>query len=141
MSVYNHILFATDLTEISEKIVPKVTEICETYGAKLSLIHVIEPIPAYGYPGVTDLESPVIEHAKQAMHELAEKFSLPNQHQHIEFGSVKAQVLRVAKELNSDLIIVGSHGRHGLARLLGSSAGAIVNGAECDVLLLRAPMR
>jgi universal stress protein A len=55
----------------------------------------------------------------------------------IEFGSVKNEVLRVAEEIGADLIVIGSHGRHGLSRLLGSSTSGIVQGAECDVLTIR----
>ena len=72
------------------------------------------------------------------MAEFADIIQVPRERQHIEFGSVKSIVLSNAKAMNVDLIVIGSHGRHGLARLLGSSANAIMNGAECDVLLIRA---
>lgn len=44
---------------------------------------------------------------------------------------------RLAKEQRCDLIVVGSHGRHGLALLLGSTANDILHGAPCDVLAVR----
>ncbi len=138
MGMYAHILFATDLTELSQKIAVTVADLVKLHDAKISMVHVIEPIPAYGYPGITDLDSPVIEHAKQAMTELAARMDIPTANEHIEFGSIKGCVLRLAIELNVDLIVVGSHGRHGLARLLGSSASSIVSGAQCDVVVLRA---
>ena len=139
MSLYKHRLFATDLTELSGKIAPKVQKIAELYKAKISLIHVIEPTQTYGYPGIPDVESSVSENVQQVMAEFADKIQIPRERQHIEVGSVKGKVLQYANGIDIDLIVVGSHGRHGLARLLGSSANAIVNGAECDVLLLRAP--
>jgi len=43
----------------------------------------------------------------------------------------------VADEQGADLIIVGSHGRHGLALLLGSTANGVLHGAACDVLAVR----
>ena len=138
MSFYTHILFATDLTGLSQNIAPKVQKLAELYGAKISLIHVLEQTSTYGYPGVPALENTVSEQVQNAMAEFAEKIQVPRERQYIEFGSIKGQVLSYASSLNVDLIVVGSHGRHGLARLLGSSATAIVNGAECDVLVLRA---
>ncbi|WP_313899138.1 universal stress protein [Leclercia adecarboxylata] len=44
---------------------------------------------------------------------------------------------RLAKKQGCDLIVVGSHGRHGLALLLGSTANDILHGAPCDVLAVR----
>lgn len=138
MSLYTHLLFATDLTELSKNIAPKVQKLAELYGAKISLITVLEQASTYGYPGIPDIESPISERVQQAVDEFADKIEVPRERQHIELGSVKGQVLQRANRINADLIVVGSHGRHGLSRLLGSSANAIVNGAECDVLLLRA---
>ena len=44
---------------------------------------------------------------------------------------------KTAREQGADLIIVGSHGRHGLALLLGSTANGVLHGASCDVLAVR----
>ena len=41
------------------------------------------------------------------------------------------------KELETDLIVVGSHGRYGLALLMGSTANGVLHGATCDVLAVR----
>ena len=138
MSQYTHILFATDLTELSNNIAPKVKKLAELYGAKISLITVLEQTAIYGYPGVDEVENSVNQRIKNAMAEFADKIQVPKERQYIEFGSVKGKVLSVAKSIQADLIVVGSHGHHGITRLLGSSANAIANGAECDVLLLRA---
>lgn len=137
MSAYKHLLLAADLSENSQAAIDKAVELAETFGARLTLVHCIEPIPAYGYPGFADLESPIIEQAKKEMAKLGKTLNVPESDQRIEFGSVKAQVLKVAEELSVDAIIIGSHGRHGLARLLGSSANAIVHGADCDVITVR----
>lgn len=137
MPVYNHILYATDLSEETQQLAEKVDAFTQLFDAKLTLIHTIEPIPAYGYPGITDIESPLIEQAKNDLEVMAKKLNVKTVDQRVEFGSVKHQVLRVAEELNVDLILVGSHGRHGLSTLLGSNASAIVQGADCDVIVIR----
>lgn len=137
MPKYHHILLAVDLSDDSDKLVDRAVELAQLFSARLTLIHTIEPLPAYGYPGISGLESPVIDHAKQQMLELGKSHKIDENNVRVEFGSVKTQILRVAKELNVDLILVGSHGRHGLSKLLGSSASAIVHGADCDVFVLR----
>ena len=137
MPVYKHILYATDLSDITGAIAEKAAKFAELFSAKLTLIHTIEPLPAYGYPGITDLESPLIEQAKTDLAALGEKLNVKLEDQRVEFGSIKRQVLAVAKELGIDLILVGSHGHHGLSKLLGSNASAIVQGAHCDVFVIR----
>jgi len=52
-------------------------------------------------------------------------------------GAPRQEIVRFAKEQAVDLIIIGSHGRHGLDRLLGSTARSILNDAPCDVLAVR----
>ena len=52
-------------------------------------------------------------------------------------GRVSSEVLFYAEQNNVDLIVKGSHGRHGLELLLGSIANAILHGAKCDVLAVR----
>ncbi len=47
------------------------------------------------------------------------------------------EIHALAEKLSADLIIVGSHGRHGLALLLGSTANGVLHGAKCDVLAMR----
>ena len=74
--------------------------------------------------------------AEKELAALGNKLNLDKKHCRIEFGSVKNEVLRLAKELKVDLIVTGSHGKHGLSLLLGSTANAILHGAECDVLIV-----
>ncbi|HEU5398021.1 MAG TPA: universal stress protein, partial [Gammaproteobacteria bacterium] len=52
-------------------------------------------------------------------------------------GSIKAELLRVVTEERIDLIVLGSHERHGLALLLGSTEKSILHKAACDVLAVR----
>ena len=135
--VYKKILLATDLTETSNPVNEVAKQLVAQFQAELTLVHTIEPIPAYGYPGITDLESPMIESAKAELAKLGKAMNVPEARQIVEFGSVKSQVLKVAATRGVNLIVIGSHGRHGLSRLLGSSASGIVHGAECDVLTVR----
>ena len=59
---------------------------------------------------------------------------MPQAHQHLIFGRPQSEIQRVAEECEADLIVVGSHTRSGLARLLGSTANGVMDSAPCDVL-------
>ncbi len=59
------------------------------------------------------------------------------ENQHLIFGRPESEIHRIAEEQGADLIVVGSHGRHGLALLLGSTANGVLHGASCDVLAVR----
>lgn len=139
--MYKHILFATDLTEETEYLIEKVRTIRGYTGAKLSLIHVVEPLPGYSYAylGIEDIEGQLIEEARQSIAKLGEAFSVGKDDQFIEVGPTKTKILKIADDVGADLIITGSHGRHGLSLLLGSTANAILHGAKCDVLTVRLP--
>lgn len=137
MKVYQHVLLATDLSDTCLKAAVAAQKIAEASEAKFSIAHCVEPIPAYGYPGFQELQSPLIDHAKQELDTLAQQIGVPVNHVHLLFGTVKTEVLKFAEEHQVDLIIVGSHTRRGLSRLLGSNANAIVHGADCDVLTIR----
>jgi len=139
MPNYQHILLATDLHEDCKKIVQKALTIAENHQATLNLIHVVEPLPAYamGYFGSVNIEKELIDEAEKKLAELSEELPIKPEQQRIEIGSVKVAILKAAEELNIDLIVVGSHGRHGLEKLLGSTAAGVLHGAKCDVLVVR----
>jgi len=140
MSDYKNILLTCDLAHDDSVVNNKAVELAKQYNAKLSIAHVVEPIPAYsfGYLGIADVEGQLLENAEQEMEKLAGGLSIPKQSQYVKIGAVKTELLQIAEDLGVDLIIIGSHGRHGLGRLLGSTANAVLHGAPCDVLVVRA---
>lgn len=139
MSNYQHILLATDLHDDCKKVIQKAFSIAEQHDATLNLIHVVEPLPAYamGYFGSVNIEKELVDEAEKNLAKISKDLPMSPEQQRIEIGSVKVSILKVAKELNIDLIVVGSHGRHGLEKLLGSTASGVLHGAECDVLVVR----
>lgn len=136
---YKHILLATDLTEDALLLGNKAKEIAEKFNSLLSIIHVIETIPSYasGYVGIIDIEMALEEEAKKHLREFGKKLAIAEQNQFLETGSPKTKIIEVAKNNNVDLIVVGSHGRHGIGWLLGATAGVIIHGANCDVLTIQ----
>lgn len=138
--MYKRVLFATDFDEVGVLAAHKAKKIADENGADLILVHVVEPIPAYAYPGFAgfaEVELSIREQAEKELHELANQLGVDEQHRFIEFGSTKNEILRVAQERNIDLIVTGSHGKHGLSLLLGSTANSILHNAQCDVLIVR----
>lgn len=135
--MYQNILLATDLTESGKEAANKARELANQCGATLFAIHVVAPIPAYGYPGVTDIESPYIDEAKEELNKLCEKYSIPEKNRYLKVGSTKRVVMELAEKLNIDLIIVGSHSKSAFTKLLGSTANAILHTAPCDVVTIR----
>ena len=138
--MYKKVLFATDFDEVGINAAHKAKKIADENGAQLFLVHVVEPIPAYAYPGFAgfaEVEVSIREQAEKELTTLAERLDVDAKHRFLEFGSTKNEVLRIAEENKIDLIVTGSHGKHGLALLLGSTANSILHGADCDVLIVR----
>ncbi len=138
--MYKRVLFATDFDEVGIRAAHKAKKIAEENKAELFLVHVVEPIPAYAYPGFAgfaEVEVSIREQAEKELMALSKQLSVNKSHCLLEFGSTKNEILRVAKEKKADLIVTGSHGKHGLALLLGSTANAILHSAQCDVLIVR----
>lgn len=145
MAKYQHILLAVDFFEQDNVVVDKANELANLYQAKLSLIHVVDaaPVPDAGFGGEVpysfDLATELMDMAKVKLTKLAAQLAIPQEAIWLETGSAKLEIIRVAQEQNVDLIVVGSHGRHGLALLLGSTANSILHHAQCDVLAVRLP--
>ncbi|BBL56730.1 universal stress protein [Methylomonas koyamae] len=143
MTLYKHILLAADFFEHGGQVAEKAKRIAEQNQAQLSLVHVVDNLPitdpAYGpmIPFDVDLTQELIEATKKRLAELGQKLEVPVERQWLEMGSPKLEIVRVAEERQVDLIVVGSHGRHGLALLLGSTANGVLHHAKCDVLAVR----
>lgn len=140
---YKHILLATDLSEEMDNMAQAALAFTKNTPAKLSIVHVMEHTPiVYGggefsIPIDLNLEDHLIASAKQAMTNIASTLNIQTQDQYVCHGSIKKEILQLAKKIGVDLIVVGSHGRSGMDFLLGSTANAILHSAKCDVLAIR----
>ncbi|WP_281646890.1 universal stress protein [Parendozoicomonas sp. Alg238-R29] len=141
MSLYQHILVAIDLTEEADAVLEKARSIAEANNAKLTLVHVVEPLSvAYGSDiplDLTTLQDEITQQARERIAKLADKIHVEKGEQHVVYGRPEREVHRIAEEADIDLVVVGSHGRHGLALILGSTSTSILHGASCDVLAVR----
>lgn len=136
-----NILVAVDTSPEAKQVFESALEIGRCFDSKLSLIHVIEPVitdSSYGMIDAVPLEMGdlLLKHAESFLDYLKKDLA-PDISSHVATGSVKGEILDYAREHEIDLIVVGSHGRHGLALLLGSTANALLHGAPCDVYVVR----
>lgn len=139
MSEYSHVLVALDLTEESQQVLDRARRIVD--GARISLVHVIEPL-AYAYGGdipmeLSSVQNQLQQQANEQLNKLAQSMGIPPEDQHVVLGHPSSEIRRLADEKGVDLVVVGSHGRQGLALLLGSTANGVLHGAKCDVLAVR----
>lgn len=141
MGEYHHILVGIDLTEESRQVAKRACALSRAYSAKLSCLHVIEPLSlAYGGDIPMDLstiQDQIQETAKAHLTEFAASLKIPPENRHLIFGRPETELHALATLIEADLIVVGSHGRQGLALLLGSTANGVLHGAPCDVLAVR----
>jgi universal stress protein A len=139
MKKYRHVLLATDLVDDAGTVAKRAADMAEMLGADLSMIHVVEPLPGYGYAFIApnEIENELVIEAKKQLAKLGKKHGVPEDRQVVLVGPTKTEILECADDVKADLIIVGSHGRHGLGILLGSTANAVIQGAKCDVFTVR----
>jgi len=136
-----NILVAVDTSDEAKQVLEAAIELGRCFDANLSLTHVVEPVVtenSYDLINTVPLEMDdvLVKHAENFLANLKKELA-PDIFSSVERGSLKAEILRQARENNVDLIVVGSHGRHGLALLLGSTANALLHGAPCDVYVVR----
>ena len=141
MTVYKRILVAVDLTEQSDRVVSSAVEIAHAFGAEISLLHVVEYVPVEPMgeallPAV-DIEDELVEGARRRLSELVERLELGQVDHRVESGTIKSEVVRVANEIEADLVVLGSRERHGVAVLLNLTEDTILHAAPCDVLAVR----
>lgn len=141
MPNYQHILVGIDLSDESQQIFERAQSLAQSHQAKLSMVHIIEPL-TFAYGGdipidLSEIQEQLHQQAKTHLIDFCQSADISNDNAHIVVGQPVTEIHRLADELQTDLVVVGSHGRHGLALLLGSTANGVLHGAHCDVLAVR----
>ena len=142
MSGYRTILLAVDFTAGTSRVAARARELAVADSAALHLIHVVEHIPVdaaseFLASPQAELHDELVDKAVERLAQYAHDEALGHAERHVAAGYTKYEILDCAERIGADLIVVGSHGRHGLALLLGSTANAVLHGAPCDVLAVR----
>ncbi len=142
MMAYKKIVLAVELSdEGDEELIKQAKEMADQFSADLYLVHAMEHMSsygaAYGVAAGAEIEDLMMDNARAEMARIAHLLHIPEEHQILKSGPAKFIILEEAEKINADLIMVGSHGRHGIRLLLGSTANAVLHGANCDVLAVR----
>lgn len=141
MTLYSHILVGLDLSEESEAVLSTAQELATRLDAKLSVAHILEPL-AFAYGGDMPIDLTEAQHmmeyqAQKRLQKISETHNIPKSNQIVVLGHTTSSLRELAETREADLIVVGSHGRHGLAIIFGSTAKGVLKGATCDVLAVK----
>jgi nucleotide-binding universal stress UspA family protein len=135
------ILIAHDGSKSSEKALKKAFQIAETFGSSLTVLSVI---PELYLTELMEMDRVrILDTMAKETREMMEKIKAKSKHVKslktvIKQGDPADEILNAAERMKADVIITGSHGRHGAQRfLLGSVSSKIVDHAECDVLVVK----
>ena len=145
MAGYRKLVVAVDLSNESAAIVKRSREVASD-NAEIHLVYVQEPIEAvylgvvpYGpvFSGMDQVEDRLQSELRTRLETLAADHGIPAENAHFLVGSPAREIHQFAKENSADLVVLGTHGQKGVQLLLGSTANAVLHGAQCDVLAVR----
>jgi nucleotide-binding universal stress UspA family protein len=136
-----NILFATDFSEASEAALPYAAAISRRYGSQLHLAHIISPASfivasePLGPVTIDSIHEAVYANARRQMEALASQLNTVPHQIHIREGGVEEALSEIIRTREIDLLIVGTHGRTGVEKLvLGSKAEEVLRQVTCPVL-------
>jgi universal stress protein A len=141
MSIYSNILLAVDLNTDSIAVGRRARDLAACMGAQLTVLHVVEYVPVE--PVGENMVAPVAllddlaASARRRLVTLCADIGVDADHQRVEVGSVKAEVVRVARAMHCDLIVLGARERHGLSIFVNLTEDTVLHAAPCDVLAVR----
>lgn len=140
MKEIQKIIVPIDFHKHTDQIIDYAGYIAKKFDAKLHVIHVVESPPTYvGYDYATlgSFEEEVMEHSKKMMQKIIEKNqnTLAGCEEKIIKGDIVNSIIQYTKDVNGDLIIIGTHGRKGLSKMwLGSVAERVIKRAPCPAI-------
>lgn len=142
---YQRILVAIDLTDEAEEVLAAAMDQASYQETReLHLITVVKPLH-HTHGGLdmgavsasVNLDKQLHDRARETLDQLANEHQIARDHTHLTSGNPAAEIKACAEEIQADLIVIGTHGRHGLGLLLGSTANGVLHGVACDVLTVR----
>lgn len=146
MPNYKNIMVAVECSQGSRQVLKKAAEfIQDNDDVKLHIVHVVLDLIIADWAGSPGQIPPPLDQEELAqsgaeyLKPMIEEAGLDPNKLVVCFGAPAQTILKQAENNECDLIIAGSHSRHGLEVLLGSTAHKILNLADCDVLLVRIP--
>jgi nucleotide-binding universal stress UspA family protein len=142
------ILVGVDDSKFSEEALRAIVAQIRPQGAEVRLLHVLQPIALSAPPQMSAKYVPELEDQGKQARELVERAAKTlrtagfKADTVVEKGDVRLKIIDSAADWNADLIVVGSHGRSGIPRLLlGSVAEFVAHNAPCSVEIVRTPVK
>ncbi len=144
--MYQRIMVAIDGSETAERGLKEAVNLAKDQNAKLAIVHVIDIVVVFGagqFPGTyieatRELARDTIEHARKTAQAAGIEPEIQSPEIVTSGYHVADKIAELARDWNADLLVVGTHGRRGVTRLLlGSVAERIVRIAPCPLLLVR----
>ncbi|MEQ8483630.1 MAG: universal stress protein [Pseudomonadales bacterium] len=142
---YRRILAAVDLSDESGQVLDIAQILGDQEQAELHVVHVIKPFQ-HAYAGINpatlsdvgiQFEREAAEQARAELKAIAASRGLPKDAVSVRNGAPHLEIQALTEELDCDMLVVGTHGKHGVQLLLGSVANAVIHGITCDVLAVR----
>lgn len=152
-NAYRHLLLAVDFAPESEVVVERALSMRERFGARLTLLNVVEYVPPEAelaggafmaepaLPMDLNLERELVDVARNELDALGERIGVPPEDRIVEFGPTGRSIEHVAKDLGVDLIIVGARDHTWLGDLFGSISRSLLRHEVCDLLAVRISKR
>jgi len=143
---YENILLATDFSDHSEAAGKRAVDLAQRFESKLTLFHVVEfYVPEIVPPRWMDaiqnegLDVYLTREGQKSLEEFAVRINADTVKKEVVASTRNAThgIVNFAKQQKVNLIVLGSHGRHGIDLLLGSTANGVMHRAPCDVLAVR----
>ena len=144
MKEFNKILFPVDLSESSPKIVPFVTTMAQKFESEIHLLFVARVFEYFSgiyvpHPSISRFEGEILEGAKKRLKEFTEEYfsDFPGTGAEVVAGDISEEILKCAGSNGIDLLIMGTHGRKGLEKVVfGSVAERVAKASPVPVLLV-----
>lgn len=141
MGAYQQLLVAIDLSADSRAIAARSAALAQQWQARMRLLHVIEFVPVEPMSDalvpVVQIDDQIVARSRLQLVELGASIGLPAEDCLVASGNVKSEILRQARALKADLIVLGCRERHGLSILVNLTEDTVLHGAPCDVLAMR----
>ncbi len=140
--MFDKILVAVDLDEAgAHAVLDRARDLCK---GEVWVIHAVEPQyvqysidPTFTGSLTRAMEDDAIKAARSRLAEVCSGYDIPEDHQLVSLGRAADQIHDAATEHGVDTILIGSHARKGLGRLLGSTANAVLHGSPVNVMTIR----
>ena len=142
---YRNVLAAVDTTDEADEVLKAAREVADDKKSTISVVTVLMPLAGF-YINLYSIleenagigiESQAVEHATAWLSDLAKRNGIDASAVNVIIGTPAVEIRRMAEKLDADLIVLGTHGRHGLGIMLGSTANAVLHGAPCNVLAVK----